>query len=143
MCMMLYIGSDIPLATITFNKDSPALHTEKLGVNEAIVSKHFSTSYVLYIGSSEGCGCGFQQALIENNTNWMNIITEDIEYYQKNMQQLYKYVDDIIKKGGKVELYACWDGEFDHAPLLRQTISIKELARNDFYLKEQCFYTII
>lgn len=139
---MLYIGSDISLPVIPFNEDDPAFHTQELGEDEAMIAKHFSTEYVLYAGSSEGCGCGFQHALINNNTDWLNVIDEETEDYQRNIQQLHEYVANIVENGGKVELYACWDGDFEDLPLSKETILSKELKSSDFYLKEKGFYII-
>ena len=142
MCMMLYIGSNIPLPIIPFNEIAPAFYTESLSENDTTVAKHFSTNYVLYAGSSEGCGCGFQHALIDHGPNWLDVVDEYDDDFQKNMQQLYEYVKVVIDNGGKVEIYACWDGEFEDAPLLKENISYKELINDDFYLKEKGFYSI-
>jgi hypothetical protein len=58
------------------------------------------------------------------------------------MRQLYEYVKDVVGKGGKVELYACWDGEFEDAPMSREDISLQELINKQFYLKEKGFYIV-
>ena len=139
--MMLYIGSDKPLSIIPFNKQVPGFHTETLSDNDAKVAAHFSTEYVLYAGSSEGCGCGFQHALTDNGS-WLNVVEEEEDPYRRNMSQLFEYVAGIITNGGRVELYACWDGEFADKPMSTELISYKELVDKDFYLKEKGFYTL-
>lgn len=140
--MMLYIASNISLLVIPFNENNPAFHTEQLGENDEMIKKHFSNDYVLYADSSEGCGCGFQHALINNNTDWLYVVDEEEEGYRRNMQQLREYVESVVEKGGKVELYACWDGGFEDTPLSKEAISSDELTSCDFYLKEKGFYTI-
>lgn len=139
--MMLYIGSDILLPIIPFKEDAPGFHTERLGENDLKICKHFSTKNILYAGSSQGCGCGFQHSIIDHDAGWLNVEDEDDEF-KMNMQQLYEYVRDVLERGGKVELYACWDGEFEDAPWSRENISPQELRNRKFYLKEKGFYTI-
>lgn len=141
MCMMLYIGSDIVLPIVPFKEDSPGFHTEELCENDLKISGHFSTKNILYAGSSQGCGCGFQHSLIDNNTGWLIVEDED-EDFTTNMLQLHEYVKNILEKGGKVELYACWDGEFQDAPMSREDISLQDLIDKRFYLKEKGFYTV-
>lgn len=143
MCMMLYIGSDIPLPLVPFAKKTPGFHTESLRESDGMIARHFSTAYILYAVSSQGCGCGFQHALIDTDTNWLNVVDEDSSDCGKNMQQLYTYVEGVIDKGGRVELYACWDGYFEDAPLSKEAVSYKELTGHEFYLKEKGFYTLI
>jgi hypothetical protein len=142
MCMMLYIGSDIPLPIIPFKEDAPAFHTEVLTENDEKIVQHFSTANVSYAGSSQGCGCGFQHSLIDSNIGWLNVEDEDDDDFKMNMRQLYEYVKDVVGKGGKVELYACWDGEFEDAPMSREDISLQELINKQFYLKEKGFYIV-
>lgn len=141
MCMMLYIGADVPLPIIPFNESAPSFHTELLSENDSKIVTHFSTAHVLYAGSSEGYGCGFQHSLIDSNRNWLNVEDQYDDDFRMNMQQLYVYVKDVLKRGSKVELYACWDGEFEDTPMSKENLSFQELINKDFYLKEKGFYT--
>lgn len=141
--MMLYIGSDIPLSLMPFRKDAPGFHTETLNEDHHLVLTHFSTKHVLYAGSSEGCGCGFRHALIENEDTWINVMDEDgSDEMETNMKDLYEYTGNIISEGGKVELYACWDGDFKEVAMCKTFIPATELISKEFLLKERGFYTL-
>lgn len=142
MCMMLYIGSDILLPVIPFDNDTPAFHTKELREEDRVIINHFSSKHVLYAGSSEGCGCSFKHALIDSNTNWLNVVGDEANDYRRNMLQLYEYVENIIAGAGKVELYACWDGDFEDPALSKEVILPAELLNDEFYLKEKGFYII-
>jgi hypothetical protein len=141
--MMLYIGSDKPIPIIPFKENAPGFHTEKLSGNDSTIANHFSVKNVLYAGSSQGCGCGFQHSILDSNTGWLNVEDEDDKDFRMNMQGLFEYVREALKKGAKVQLYACWDGEFEDSPLSKEAISCKDLLNKKFYLKEKGFYIII
>jgi GGDEF domain-containing protein len=70
--MALYIASDTPLPLIqqreiskdamsspTWPREAQRFHTAQLRPEQDAVRSHFSLSHVLYAGSYEGCGCGF------------------------------------------------------------------------------------
>ena len=143
MCMMLFIGSDIPLSVKSFNEDAPGFHTEILNEENRIVIKHFSTKHVLYAGSSEGCGCGFQHALIDKDNTWLPVINENkSDELNNDMTQLHEYVTNLINQGGNVELYACWAGDYEEVPLSQLDVHSEELLSRDFFLKERGFYAL-
>ena len=60
MCLAIYIASDIELSTSKWDKNSPSFYSESIEPNKHYgVDRHFSKPYVYYLGSHEGCGCGF------------------------------------------------------------------------------------
>ena len=59
MCYMFYLGSDVPLPTSEWQKESPAFHLSSCGEEIKEVKRHFTKPEVYYAGSHEGCGCGF------------------------------------------------------------------------------------
>src|SRR5579862_3212367 len=60
MCMMIYVASDYALPTLAWDKDHPRFHVTGLTERDEPVRKHFSKPFVYYVGSHQGCGCGFQ-----------------------------------------------------------------------------------
>ena len=143
MCFVLYIGSDISLHEIPYKQEAPAFYTQALSKDDAEVAKHFSMSSVLYAGSSESCGCGFQHALLNSGSDMLSFVNDELdEGSRQNMKQLSDYVEQILQKGGQVELYGCWDGDFSDQPLFKEDISYQELNRVGFFLKERAFYKL-
>jgi hypothetical protein len=59
MCYMLYLGSDVPLPTSKWRKESPGFFLSDTEDEIQVARRHFSKHHVYYAGSHEGCGCGF------------------------------------------------------------------------------------
>jgi hypothetical protein len=56
---MLYLGSDVPLPTSKWRKESPGFFLSDTEDEIQVARRHFSKHHVYYAGSHEGCGCGF------------------------------------------------------------------------------------
>jgi hypothetical protein len=59
MCMVVYLAADAPLPLISWDAQAPAFHVKALGSRDDPVRARFSKPHVYYVGSHEGCGCGF------------------------------------------------------------------------------------
>ena len=145
MCMTFYIGSNVPLVKINFDKNSPSFHTMELSQEEQLVTGHFSSSNVLYMGSDLGCGCGFKHSLLEKAGLWYDVVDEndeDVKSTLINHQNLIKYLTSILQKKEKIEIYACWDGNHVQKPQWLEKLTPADLENENFYFKENGFYTI-
>jgi hypothetical protein len=60
MCMVVYIGSDVPLRTWPFDAAKPRFYVTEVLAHDSAVKRHFSNPHIYYAGAFEGCGCGFQ-----------------------------------------------------------------------------------
>src|SRR4051812_45959015 len=60
MCMVVYIASDYPLPTSSWDEARPRFHVTELSERDEPVRRQFSKPCAYYAGSHEGCGCGFQ-----------------------------------------------------------------------------------
>lgn len=112
MCMVLYLGSEKTLPIVPYNPEQPAFHTKELDEHEKPMRQHFSKPQVLYIGSSEGCGCSFRHALYDKG-EWSYVVSEKEEEAvasQVDHQALVDYLS--AQRLHKVEIYACWDGDY-------------------------------
>ncbi len=81
MCMTFYIASDTIVPRISMDLDLPSFNTRDLNESEEYVKVHFSLKNILYMGSDQGCGCGFRHELFEND-GWLNV-SEANESHQK------------------------------------------------------------
>jgi hypothetical protein len=144
--MTFYIGSSQELPSIPFDKNSPAFNTTSLNEDEEAIYKHISLANVVNFGSDQGCGCGFRHALLDNG-NWLYVEVEDEspaerEAIQKNHEELYRYIKASVSDKTPIEIYGCWNGDFDEVAASVEEIMIDDLIDKNFYFKERGFYTL-
>lgn len=142
--MTLYIGSEQKLPIIPWDKGCPGFHTTELDEREAAILQKISLPNILYVGSDQGCGCGFRHVLLEKG-EWLVYEDEDseaIEESQKNQEALYKYIRSYVDKNKTVEMYGCWEDEFDKPSEAIEELNVDDLLRYDFYFKERGLYRI-
>lgn len=41
-----------------------------------------------------------------------------------------------------IELYGCWDGEFESPVVCREEIDVSKLLDRSFFFREGCLYTV-
>ena len=139
MCMTLYLASTSKLPFIELDRKFPSFYTKELDQSEQNVRTHFSMENVLYVGSDQGCGCGFRHAIIDGN-EWL-AVTEEDDSSQDNHTKLVEYISSNIKQG-IVEISSCWNGEVDKLPINREEIKLEELNNENFHFKERGLYRI-
>jgi hypothetical protein len=110
--MMIYIASDRPLPLIDWRGEFPAFHVRELRPQEEAVRTHFRKPFVYYVGSHEGCGCGF--AYGQWPCDGEDYSLEDAAA-RRSVRRFSEYLASATRLGA-VELYACWDGEQDRTP---------------------------
>jgi hypothetical protein len=60
VCIILFIGADVSLPLIRWDKQRPAFNVEPVDHAYAGVAAHLGTAVAACAGSHEGCGCGFR-----------------------------------------------------------------------------------
>jgi hypothetical protein len=144
MCWTLYISTTIKLPLIEWDSNQPRFNARKLKVDELAIVSRFTMPEVVYLGSDQGCGCGFRHALLAGK-EWYPIVEEDndtMEVIQKNHEDLYQYLTDNVKSGF-IEIYGCWNGDITDSIDCVDEISIKDLTDKDFYFKEGWLYKVL
>ncbi|CAI3799814.1 hypothetical protein [Rheinheimera sp. MM224] len=134
MCLALYIASDLKIPITAYNDRIPRFHVTELEKNDFLVKKQFCLPNVSYAGSNEGCGCGFFKDGLEG---------EELELAQENYYSLAHCVSALKFKGGKVALFACWEGDQGTMPKTREKLSVSELTSKAFEFKELAYYEIV
>ena len=132
MCLAVYIASDRPIPDIPWNKKSRSVYTDDSRDFGARIQ--FTLPNVCYIGSDQGCGCGFIKD---------GCVAEELEEVNANYQNLAKIIRDLQANGGSVEIFSGWEGTQKKAPEFNEEISVEELLKDDFELEEQAFYRIL
>jgi len=151
MCFVLYAASNLAMPEIAWNESSPAFHSTRIGLCESIVGKHFTKIQRCYIGSHQGCGCGFRHLTFQRDgwpeeeligTDYFQSLQSDQSSYDANHQKLRDYVEPLLEHNATVELYGCWSGEEDSLPESRQDIRLSHLVSQEFYFRERGLYTV-
>lgn len=132
MCLILYLGSNKPRPLIAWNESAPRFHVTDDDANAKLAAKHLKKRYVYYVGSDNGCGCGFRQ---ENDD--MIDDAEQLASKSDNQTLLWEYVSKCLENEDFIELYSCWSGDEALPHVDERTIDISELLAYDFWFAER------
>jgi hypothetical protein len=129
MCLLLYLGADreLPL-TDEGNADRPAFHVSLLPDISPAIQHLLNTRYVYYVGSHEGCGCGFGYESTEEfnrvQRDLCQAVSEgmpedNLTTYQEDrtsrincMNNFREYLTKVTS-AGPVKLLVTWADELD------------------------------
>jgi len=119
MCLVLYLGSDANLPLIApqdpleIDYTDPlwpskvlAFSVQELAGDEKPVAAHFSCRLVRYVGSFEGCGCGFNAC---HRYEWEEPVVPDTRALAGRSSR--GLLRDYVEKHQVRELYGCWSGD--------------------------------
>jgi len=127
MCLMLYMAADSAVPLIPWDESGPAFHVSVPSSSSATdVRARFSKPHLVYLGSHDGCGCGFQHS---EPGQVLDSDPDPVEVAQsaESMRRLANYVAEAVKRVGPVELYMCWDAEQGLEALGTETTSCVQL----------------
>jgi hypothetical protein len=146
MCLMLYLGSDKERHISFWDRANPQFYVQKTNIQytdekqqiNAIeqAKLNFSKQFIYYVGSHEGCGCGFRQ-----DGFWLQV-DEEIKKRAENHKNLFEYLSGCLEDENTIEIYACWAGSENESPQSKRTISVQEIVRDDFYFEEDEFIVV-
>jgi hypothetical protein len=134
MCMMVYVASDYPLPTLAWDEARPGFHVAELSDRDEPVGRQFSKPCVYYVGSHEGCGCGFQYGQYEG----IEVDPAELTAARDSRRRLSEFLAVALQHQSVVELFACWDGDQAAEPEYRGRMRPSDLVRDrtDFREKE-------
>lgn len=130
MCLMVWLGSATPLANLMVPEAPDAAAGDpyvKLEPADAPVRAQFEQPYVHYVGSYQGCGCGFCSPEIElegfdlvaDVMSLLPALLEDERSDFLDEQRSREYLTTLVRsalRGGDVEIFSCWAGDEAKAP---------------------------
>ena len=132
MCMVVYIGSDVPLRTLPFDPARPGFHVTDVPAGDEAVKRYFSKPHVYYAGAYEGCGCGFQYGRAFEEGQY---IPEQLAAADACRAAIEAYVREALAVQPSVEIYACWSGDEAKPPSARRVLNAVAFS-NGFREKE-------
>jgi hypothetical protein len=128
---MLYLGSDMPLPTSEWKKESPAFFLSETDGNIKKAKRHFTKPNVYYAGSYEGCGCGFFFSEFND--------PEDYDIRKNTARGLVNMIERSLLSSHSAELLVTWAGCEKKKPKRRLEMNPQELLGEEFPLEEQDF----
>jgi hypothetical protein len=132
MCLVLYMASDKKLAAIEWDPAAPSFYVKPNDPDASNAVVHFTKSNMAYVGSDNGCGCGFRQ-----EHDKMIDDPERITSNTDNQRRLHAYVAARLEHETSVELYSCLGGEESLPTEHLRTIVLSELLADDFVFLER------
>ncbi len=140
MCIMVYMAADTELPLVPLNEESFICVVQPC---ESPVARQFSKNHIYYVGSYQGCGCGFTY---DRNRDCSLLPPEvrefalhDDENRRRSVDGLIGYLRDNLPLAGEIELYSCWDGNEAGTAAQVSELTIDEFAaRDEFGFEEDC-----
>ena len=157
MCLMVWIGTERPVSPILCAVD-PHVATCYCAVREIAADEpargRFTSPHVTYVGSHEGCGCGFNSSQLEGEgftdvADAMALIDamrdeeRDEFLAQKHSRENLVALLTAALPYGKVDMYVCWAGDEDGPPDRVEGIEVRWLTERLAPLQERVKYTVL
>ena len=130
MCMVVYIGTQMVVRTWKWDKNDPRFHVVELEKRERKVRKQFKLGNVYYVGSHEGCGCGFQCGEYPE-------YDEERETKRMSLKELADFLRNLLIKTDTIELYSCWEGDQGKKPQHERVLTPDQIDSEDFFFLEK------
>jgi hypothetical protein len=130
MCMGVYVAADVPLPLMVWDEHNPGFNVTAISEYEQPVRSQFSKSHVYYLGSYTGCSCSFSQDTDEST-----------DPASKSQEALISYIAQATVSG-TVELFVCWEGDWQKAPRERLELTLEDLRDTNRWFRELVFMMV-
>lgn len=131
MCMMVYIAATEPLELVAWNDAQPAFYVAELHESEASVRQQFNAPHVLYAGSHEGCGCGFQYG------EFPQFEDKERPLKRASLDAFAVYLAAQLRHVPSIQLFACWDGDQCSPHEHQRVLTPSSLRCEEFYFLQK------
>lgn len=124
MCFTVYLASDSPLPTRSFDHQNPRVAVDRIDEASNPVRQHFTARNVYYVHSHQGCGCGFvygRFAGVEDDP-------AELALAERSRTELANYLAVASSDGTAIQLYSCWGGDENEPPTRHARITSSELS---------------
>jgi hypothetical protein len=129
MCHVLYMASDKERPLVSWDDAHRGFH---VALRDGVAVPHLTKPHIRYLGSDQGCGCGFQTAglaMIDDK--------EQRAIVRKNQEGLARYLSECLSDEEFIELFTCWNGD-EALPLeRRRELRVEELLEDEFEFGEK------
>ena len=143
MCLAVWLGTAQPVTPTARPADASG-HPRTFPIEEvpagAAIRAHFASPYVTYVGSHQGCGCGFNSDEMRDCEGIATLAEaipllealddktrEEFLAEQSARVWLYTLVTRALADGD-VELYGCWYGDEEQLPARVEEVNSRWLT---------------
>jgi len=119
MCLALYLAGSQELPVIPWDESKPGFHVVRLPKSVEAVREQFSSKYVYYVGSAQGCSCAF-----------------NYEHEYDSIVELRDYLRNALICVDQVEIFACQAGNEKIDRQHSGTVSPEEIVLADFLFRD-------
>jgi hypothetical protein len=126
MCNVYYIGSDSDLPVFG-SADTKGFYVRELNSHEMVVRKNLPFKYVRYLGSHQGCGCGFR-----NDSNAAPSSDLERAATQADHDSLVSYLLSLPVQQRPMQIFSCWSGGEARPAEVFSSYRIADLAQPTF-----------
>jgi len=130
MCLRLFLAADWELPLVPWNAERPAFNVTPLSTGEEPVRQQFTRKWVYCAGAHTHCSCGFSPVEEPDETDRL-----------RSLDALSGYLADASGMG-PLEMYVCWDGDWETTPLRHLRMAPPELGSSDEWIAEGSFTLI-
>jgi len=144
MCFVLYMASDQLRRAIPWDEQNPRFHVKANDADAQKTRSHFSKRYIHYLGSDNGCGCGFKRGpdWVMDQTELDEMELKKIASCEDNQRRLHDYLVECLQDEETIELFGCWSGDEGLPTEKTRIVDVSTLISTDFWFEEREHITI-
>lgn len=155
MCLMLWVASARPLSPVDPEVPDPVSghHRVEEAAPDALVRARFTLPYVSYVGSHEGCGCGYNSSdltwqgfeRVEEVTPLLDAMGTDerAEFArQLGSRARLRTIVEVAMAWGDVEVFGCWAGEEGDEAVRVESVEASRFTERLAPIEERVRYQI-
>ena len=134
MCLAFYIAADTEPPLVAWNEAAPGFNVTSVEEHERVVTKHLTKVHLRYLGAHTGCSCGFGYGLTSSDD------PEDLEEDRcgrESVASLRRYIEGMLAVTDAVELYACWEGDWEEPCESRREVTPDYFGGDAFELRQR------
>ena len=140
MCMALYIGSDNELPLIEWREGETPICVSALSASseeDDFASEYLTKPYKYYVGSWQGCSCGFTFNFTDENYD-----EEENVLGKQSVEALFKFIQTNVN-GAECELLSFWSGDQYNGIAHQSIIDLKKFTLDDKFEFLEGQHTIV
>ena len=134
MCLAFYIAADLEPPLVSWNDNAPGFNVIPVDDHERVVTKHLSKPALRYLGAHTGCSCGFHYGLASPETDEDR---DEERLGRESVASLRKYLEGLVTATVTVELYACWEGDWEEPCESRREVTVDYFGGESFDLQQR------
>ena len=141
MCYAVYLGTDVGLQVSEFNVNKPDFYIGEIDkLKEGAVRNQFTKRNVYYIGSHEGCGCGF--VFQDSDAREESGQEEKFGDNKKSVKNFCDLIRSVLSQSDDCEVFLCWEGNQADVPENEEVVKVDFFESGNWVEDEATLYKV-